>query len=265
MLSQTCFHLAVMSSLEELPAEIFAQVARYVNSAGFLAPFAANSKQCQVHVESVRFHRLNITTARLPDFIRIVNGPRFLALRCLTYQIDTIEAGPGSDCAVRIALDDLHAASEAFTVAVMSLLTALKEKSESLSTKHPGIELHLSCKTRPCDHISENIITDSYAYIAHDRDDEPSYDRAWVKLLEDHIPAGLLVPAVKSFRNTGIGTNYLHHRIWPASWSALFARFPELKTVHAEVFDDERKGLRSRIEARNGKVYFTLFGIRDDH
>ena len=229
-----------MTNLLHLPAEIITLIADYIKAPNSsITPLAATTKQCQTHIEPINFRRLAVRTAELPDFSRtIAREGRFPALRHLAYHFDDIPVDTEDAGSFRISEKTRAAYSAAFTGAIRDLLGVLRENSDKAGASHPGISLEL--------HSSPSV--QKWTYLDAEGD-EPDLRRAWLELIEDDLPA---VPIVHTLRNDG-PAEHLFEMIWPQSWAVLMSCFPNVKTLGVYVFDDERKALSSREEARKGK------------
>lgn len=228
-----------MTNLLHLPAEIITLIADYIKAANSsITPLAATTKQCQTHIEPINFRRLAVRTVELPDFSRaIAREGRFLALRHLAYHFDDIPVDTEDAGSFRISEKTRAAYSAAFTGAIRDLLGVLRENSDKAES-HPGISLEL--------HSSPSV--QKWTYLDAEGD-EPDLRRAWLELTEDDLPA---VPIVHTLRNDR-PAEHLFEMIWPQSWAVLMSCFPNVKTLGMYAFDDERKALRSREEARKGE------------
>ena len=109
---------------------------------------------------------------------------------------------------------------------------------------HPGFHLNFTGDSGP-----------AAAYLAPavelgDGERQTIFERAWVRLVEEEFPDGLILPAVE-----GLGYEYpFCDKVWPASWWFLVKHFPQLSSLDLRAFDMDLKALESRSEARNGRL-----------
>lgn len=240
---------ATTASLDGLPPEPFNAIIEIVSAAKSpLAPLAATSRACQWQVEQVTFKSLTCSHLDLPKLDTIVDIRRFSVLRSLTYDVtDLLDDDDVSDderemLAVRVTDDEIDANNEAFTAGIRDLLTLLHDKSKS-SEKHPGVTLTI---------IGARYETESYLVSSPGIDplDQRYLECAWVCLLESSFPNDLVADVVTHFECTD-QIEYHTGKIWPASWIALLARFPKLKSASITLLDNERKSIGSRHQARD--------------
>ena len=83
-----------------------------------------------------------------------------------------------------------------------------------------------------------------------DGNSDPQARISWVELLFNVHRFSM--PTVTSFTNKRIYEK-LCDKVSPQWWSLLLSCFPNLKKVVLRGHDNERKALRSRIEARDGE------------
>jgi hypothetical protein len=227
-----------------LPPEIINNVFSFLPTP--LAPYAGVSKQWQGLIETRTFSELHLTTARLPDFQRIVGPSRYSIVR----QIQFIATLPEYEIAARSKFEgdeDRERNNQAFSMAISSLFHALHSWPD-----RSQVTLTIFAQS-PSDWYAEPDKEkrmkryDVGSLWGRDLLDH-RYERSYLQWSAQDMPS---VNAVVALNIIGEGDC---RRIAPAAVARIACRLPRLRKIDCMLCDNERKNLVLRDSLRDGTV-----------
>lgn len=221
-----------------------------------VAKYAVVSKEWQAGIERHTFSNLRLTPSRLTDFGRIVRGVR----KGYVCSIDLdVVLPPYSKAEYGKFENDEDQArnNQSFSRTVQSLFNTLHSWTQD-EVKSQGIRLSVKFYS-PSDLFrlsqDERRARVQKRSLGGPKDIfDLRYDQSYLRFIPLKTEAGeeILLESVYVITEIRVEPGDLRH-MWPASCSQIAAKLPRLRSFNAYLWDSEKKDLRLRKSARNGK------------
>ncbi|GES63345.1 hypothetical protein ATEIFO6365_0007003200 [Aspergillus terreus] len=208
-----------------------------------LAPYAGVSKQWQGLIERRTFSEVHLTTARLPDFQRIVGPSRYSIVR----QIQFITILPEYEIAARSKFEgdeDRERNNQAFSMAISSLFHALHswpDRSQVTLTIFAQSPSDWYAEPDKEKRMKRYNMGNLWGRDLLDH----RYERSYLQWSAQDMPS---VNAVVALNIIGEGD---WRRIAPAAVARIACRLPRLRKIDCMLCDNERKDLVLRDSLRD--------------